>query len=64
VVGEGCPADGGAAPLEDAAVGDAGVGASALRVEGEALGAGDAAGQRKVEAPPSLGGPDKLRSAR
>ena len=47
-VREGSPAGGVAAPLEDAAIGDAGEGATVAGVEGEALGAGDAFGEADV----------------
>lgn len=58
------PAGGAAAPLEDAAVGDAGVGACAVGIEREALGAGDAAGQGEVEAPLRRARLDLRRGAR
>jgi len=62
-VGERGPAEGAAAPLEDAAVGDAGVGALAAPVEGKALGAGAAVGERQVEAPARGRGLDRLGGA-
>jgi hypothetical protein len=58
VVGEGGPADGAAAPFEDTAVGDAGVGPLATCVEGEALRAGDAVGEEEAEAPLGRAGLD------
>ena len=57
------PADGAAAPLEDAAVGDAGVGALAPPVEGQALGAAHAVGEREAEAKPRGRGLDRLGGA-
>ena len=57
------PADGAAAPLEDAAVGDAGVGALAPPVEGQALSAAHAVGEREAEAKPRGRGLDRLGDA-